>query len=167
MDIDSDGDTDFGLGAGIIVSDGSDTHCARITDVTGNVVTFTPQTPAGFSAAAGASRSAPSVIYELTGGGLRRNSVLLSTQVENVQVEYAIDLDDDGDIDGAEFPIDDMTGSDPALIRGVRIHVITRTPNQDPDFRGSGMPAAANHAAGAPDGFRRRSFSANAVARNL
>ena len=167
MDVDGDGDDDFADNAGIIFSDGGDTHCARITDVTGNVVTFVPATPAGFSVATSSGRAAPAVIYELTGSGLLRNAILLSTQVENVQVEYAIDVDDDGVISNTEFPIHDMTASDPSLIRGLRLSVITRTRGEDPEFRGSGMPVAGNHAAGAADGFRRRRFTASVAARNL
>jgi prepilin-type N-terminal cleavage/methylation domain-containing protein len=145
MDVDADGDDDFAVNAGIILSDGGDTHCARVTDVTGNVVTFVPATPAGFL----------------------RNTILLSAQVENVQVEYAIDADDDGAIGNTEFPIHDMTASDPSLIRGLRLSVITRTPSEDPEFRGSGMPAAGNHDPGSADGFVRRRFTANVAARNL
>jgi prepilin-type N-terminal cleavage/methylation domain-containing protein len=167
MDIDGDGDADFAVGSGILVSDGSDTHCARVTGINAGNVTFTPKTPAGFSVGTGAGRAVPAVIYELNGTTLRRNSVLLSTQIENLQVEYAIDLDDDGTIGAGEFPVHDMTASDPDLIRGARISVIARTPAEDPSFRSSGMPAAGNHDAGPPDGFLRRRFSANVIARNL
>jgi prepilin-type N-terminal cleavage/methylation domain-containing protein len=167
MDVDADGDDDFAVNAGIILSDGGDTHCARVTDVTGNVVTFVPATPAGFLVGTASGRAAPAVIYELTGPGFLRNTILLSAQVENVQVEYAIDADDDGAIGNTEFPIHDMTASDPSLIRGLRLSVITRTPSEDPEFRGSGMPAAGNHDPGSADGFVRRRFTANVAARNL
>jgi hypothetical protein len=167
MDVDGDGDDDFAANAGIILSDGGDTHCARVTDVTGNVVTFVPAAPAGFSVTTSQGRAAPAVIYELSNSGLLRNSILLSARVENVQVEYAIDADDDGVIDNTEFPIHDMTASDPSLIRGLRLSVIARTPSEDPNFRGSGMPAAGNHDPGAADGFLRRRFTASVVARNL
>ena len=169
MDIDDSTGSDFAVGSGIVISDGSDTHCARITasNAGTGAVTFTPNTPAGFSAGTGGTRAVPAVIYELNGTTLRRNSVLLSQQIENLQAEYAIDLDDNGTIDGGEFPVDDMTASDPDLIRGLRISVIARTPSEDPDFRSSGMPAAGNHDPGPPDGFKRRRFSANVIARNL
>jgi len=169
MDIDGSTGSDFAENSGILISDGSDTHCARITAINAGTgaVTFTPKTPGGFSAGTGATRAVPAVIYELNGTTLRRNSVLLSQQIENFQAEYAIDLDDNGTIDGGEFPVHDMTASDPDLIRGLRISVIARTPSQDPEFRSSGMPKAGNHDAGAPDGFKRRRFSANVIARNL
>ena len=169
MDIDDSTGSDFAVGSGIVISDGSDTHCARITAANAGTgaVTFTPNTPAGFSAGTGGTRAVPAVIYELNGTTLRRNSVLLSQQIENLQAEYAIDLDDNGTIDGGEFPVDDMTASDPDLIRGLRISVIARTPSEDPDFRSSGMPLVGNHDPGAPDGFKRRRYSTNVIARNL
>jgi prepilin-type N-terminal cleavage/methylation domain-containing protein len=167
MDIDNSGDSDFAVGSGILISDGADTHCARVTVINAGAVTFTPRTPAGFSVGTGATRAVPAVIYELNGTTLRRNSALLSQRIENLQIEYAIDLDDNGTIDGGEFPVDDMTASDPDLIRGARVSVIARTASEDPDFRSGGMPAAGNHDAGAPDGFMRRRFSANVIARNL
>jgi len=169
MDIDNSGDADFAEDSGILISDGADTHCARIETINAatGTVTFTPKTPGGFSAGTGAARAVPAVIYELNGTTLRRNSVLLSQQIENLQAEYAIDLDDNGTIDGGEFPVHDMTASDPDLIRGVRVSVIARTPSEDPDFRSSGMPVAGNHDPGAPDGFKRRRYSTNVIARNL
>ena len=171
LDIDGSGDDDFAAGAGIVVSDGSDTHCARITavNIAGAVATIsiTPKTPGGFSVGTLAGRAVPAVVYQLTGTTLRRNSVLLSDQIENLQGEYAIDLDGDGTIGAGEFPVHDMTASDPSLIRGLRLTVIGRTPSEDPDFRSSGMPAIGNHNAGGADGFVRRRFSANATARNL
>ncbi len=170
VDIDDDGDDDFVAGAGIVISDGTDTHCARITAFSvGAVATvsFAPDTPGGFSVGTAAGRAVPAVFYELNGTTLRRNSVLLSDQVENLQAEYAIDLDNDGTIGAGEFPVHDMTASNPSLIRGLRLTVIGRTTSEDPDFRSSGMPAIGNHLAGSPDGFVRRRFSANATARNL
>ncbi len=167
MDIDGDGDADFANGAGIIIADGNDTHCARITNVNANVITFTPATPGGFDVSTGTGRVAPAVVYELGGTTLRRNSVLLSTQVENVQVEYAIDSNGNGQIEGGEFPLDTIVGESPARVRGIRLHVIARSPLEDEDYRGNGLPAAANHTGGAADGFKRRRFTSNAVLRNL
>ena len=167
MDIDGDGDNDFAIGAGIILSDATTHHCARITGFPGTAIQFTPITPAGFVLAAGTGVAVPAVIYEIAAGGLRRNNSLLSAQVENLQIEYAVDLDDNGSIGAGEFPVHVVTGADPTLIRGVQISVLTRTSMEDPANRGSRMPAAGNHNAGAPDSFLRRRFTANAVPRNL
>ncbi len=169
LDIDEDGNNDFVVNGGIIVSDGTDSHCARITAINAgaNRITFTPATPGGFSADAPTARAVPAIIYELAGTEVRRNNVPFSSHVENLQFEFAIDTNGNGAIDGGEFPIHDMTASNPALIRGLRISVIARVPSENPDFRSLGMPPAGNHDAGAPDGFVRRRFTANAVPRNM
>jgi hypothetical protein len=168
-DFDGDGDPndDFLVGNGIIVSDGTSHHCARIEGFTGGNPDIDPSPPAGFSIAAGAGRAVPAVIYELDANGLTRNSVVLSRQVENLQVEYAVDTDDDGSIGPGEFPIHDISASDPTLIRGIQLSVLTRTLTEDPRNLSSRMPSAGNHAAGATDNFLRRRFTTNGVPRNL
>ena len=165
MDIDGDGDDDFDTDSGIILSNGTSHHCARITGAGGSGPNFAPVTPAGFSIPAG-SRAVPAVIYELTGAGLMRNNVLLSSDVENLQFEYVVDLNGDGVVDPGEFPIHDVETRDPNEIKGVQISVRTRTANEDPQNLGSRMPRAANHDPGPQDNFLRRRFTANAVPRN-
>ncbi len=168
-DIDGDGDPndDFLVDSGIIISDGTSHHCARIEGFTGGHPDIDPAPPGGFSIAAGAGRAVPAVIYQLTAAGLTRNSVLLSRHVENLQVEYAVDTDGDGSIGAGEFPIHDISASDPTLIRGIQLSVLTRTLTKDPGNLSSRMPVAGNHVAGVPDNFLRRRFTTNAVPRNL
>jgi prepilin-type N-terminal cleavage/methylation domain-containing protein len=166
MDIDGDGFDDFPTNSGIIISDGLRHHCARITGAGASGPDFAPNTEAGFTVPAGA-RAVPAVIYELTVNGLMRNGVLLSSQVENLQFEYAVDIDGDGTIGAGEFPIHDVQAQDPTEIKGVQISVLTRTPDEDPQSLGSRMPRAANHDPGALDNFLRRRFTANAVPRNI
>jgi prepilin-type N-terminal cleavage/methylation domain-containing protein len=170
LDVDLDGDNDFSKDAGIIISDGTGSHCARITgvDASTKVIAFTPKTPAsGFTAASITGRAVPALIYEVSGSGLSRNGELLSPRVENLQIEYAIDGDGNGRIEGAEFPIHDLAGDNPSDIRGVQLSVITRSSRSDPQFKGSGMPAAANHTGTGADGFRRRRVTLNVAPRNL
>ncbi len=171
MDIDGDGDDDFAANRGIIISDGVDSHCARIELVAGITVSFTPDTPAGFTGGTGASRAVPAVVYEIAAGGLLRNGVPLSSNVDNLQVEFGVDADGDGQFEPAavppEFPVHDLTGWDPSKIRIVRLSVIARGASEDPAFTGTGMPAAGNHIAGAPDGFVRRRFTSTVNPRNM
>ena len=172
MDIDGDGDVDFGAGQGIIVSDGSDTHCALITSIFGgNTVNFLPPTPNGFSVTAGAGRVVPALIYQVTAAGLTRNAVMLSTQIENLQIEFGVDNDADGliepDAPDNEFPIHSLGILDPSRIRLVRISVIARTASQDPNIAGAAIPAAGNFAGGPADGFLRRRYTSTVVPRNL
>jgi prepilin-type N-terminal cleavage/methylation domain-containing protein len=169
MDIDGDGNAtdDFVAGNGIIISDGNRHHCARISGFTAGSPDIDPRPPAGFAIAAGAGRAVPAIIYQLDDTGLLRNSILLSRYVENLQFEYAVDINGDGSIGAGEFPVHDIVASDPDEIRGVQISVMTRTANEDPANLGSRMPIAGNHVAGARDNFLRRRFTSNAVPRNL
>ena len=185
LDIDRDnGANDFGApGRGIIVSDGVRSHCARITAINGNVITFTP-IAASTNLYVGANiRAVPAVIYELQAGNtLTRNGLTLATGLEDLQVEYWVDNSpvnsvENGVIDNAdEFPVDDLNNQpggltmDTGAIRRIRISVITVTDQiesgaMQKDARR--RPASANRAAGPPDSFRRRRFSTSVLPRNL
>jgi prepilin-type N-terminal cleavage/methylation domain-containing protein len=166
LDIDDDGDDDFTVNAGVIVSDGDATHCARVTAISNagatRTITFTPATPAGFSVGSGAGVVAPAIIYQVTGAGLLRNNQLFSAQVEDIQVEFGVDADGDGELAGGEFPIHGMT-ADTDLVRTVRLTVVTQTARDDLGFPTDGLPAIANRNAGAADTIRRR-IAVNTVA---
>lgn len=168
MDIDQDGDNDFTVGRGIIISDGTRTHCARIAQIAGNQIRFSPATPAGFTAAVANGRAVPALIYQLTGAGLMRNGRLVSPDVEDVQIEFAVDANDDGVIGAGEFPIHDLNTSNPSLVRGLQISVMTRASQPDPNFVGGGRGALGNRgASGTSDRFQRRVVSVNAALRNM
>ena len=168
MDIDRDGNNDFAVNRGIIVAGGTKSHCARITGVTTSSVTFEPRTPAGFSVTTTGGRAIPASIYEVSGSGLRRNTLLISSQVEDIQVEFAVDADGDGQIEAGEFPIHDLDGFDVSLIRGVQLSVLTRTLADDQRLSGPGRQAVANRsAAGTADGYRRRLATVIVAPRNL
>jgi prepilin-type N-terminal cleavage/methylation domain-containing protein len=169
MDIDGDGDVDFVMNGGIIISDGNDTHCGRITAVNAGGVDFTPATPAGFQASPPLARAVPAVVYEQNGLQLMRNGVVLSNVVEDLQVEFGLDLDGDDMIEpgAGEFPIHDLTGNDSSLLRRVQLSVVTRTSMPDPDQAGGGRQATANRTGAPPDGFARRRYVVSVMPRNL
>lgn len=173
MDIDGDGNQDFREQSGLIISGGFGSHCARITQIAGSTLTFTPRTPSGFAAPALAAIVVPAVVYEVDGSGLRRNGIVLSPLVENLQIEFSVDVNQNGQIDGGEFPVHNLVAPNPVLpsrpdlILGAQITVITRTSLADADFSGPGMPPSANHTGGAPDGFKRRRITAIVTPRNL
>ena len=168
-DIDGDGDNDFAVGAGLIIAEGTSTHCARILAVGATNITFQPDTPATFGATSLNGVAVPAILYARTAAGLTRNGLVVSRQVEDLQVEFAVDANDDGQIVGGEFPIHGLFGNDPTLVRLIRLSVLTRTVLEDPQLPdGGGRPAVANRAAaGAPDGFRRRLVVGSATPRNL
>ena len=171
MDIDGDGDVtnDFSPGSGIIISDGADNHCARIDSMTTTSITFLPNTPGGFVADFPTARVVPAVIYEHSGTELKRNNELLSPQVEDFQVEFHVDADDNGIIDGGETTWVHGLTSTTNRVREVRLSVLTRTMQEDPQLSGvSGRQGVANRtAAGSADQYRRRLETVRVAPRNL
>ena len=175
LDIDNDGNDDFSVGAGIIISDGVNSHCARVGPaIAGNSVQFTPAAPVAIAAT---GRAVPAAIWQIAAGtnNLTRNGLQLSSQIEDLQVEFGVDDDGDGQFTADEFPIDSLNenspfNSDPSEIRQVRVSVVARTDAQDDDVLGGGPPAVANHTGGAvgtADGFRRRLITTSVLPRNL
>jgi hypothetical protein len=168
LDIDGDGDVDFTAGSGIIIASDSSTYCGRISSINSGVVSFAPVTAGSFVVNVGDGVAVPAIFYRRGSGGLFRNSLLVSRQVEDLQVEYAVDADDDGQIDGGEFPIHGLTGQNPGLLRGLRLSVLTRTINEDPQITGTGRQAVANrNASGTADAYRRRLVTVSVAPRNL
>ncbi len=166
MDIDGDGNDDFAIGSGILIGDGTEHHCARITDLTGNTITFAPATPSGASYSLLSTRAVPAVTYEIATTTLLRNGLVLSNFIEDMQVEFGVDADNNGAIEGAEFPIHDLAGVDRSRILMARVTLTSRTAQPDLTFTGS-RAAAANRNAGTNDNFKRRRATADAVLRNM
>jgi prepilin-type N-terminal cleavage/methylation domain-containing protein len=189
LDIDSDnGANDFGVGRGVIISDGVRSHCARILTNVGNQITFTPNIPFPGNYVQANVRVVPAIIYELNANGnpnanqLTRNGLMLSSAVEDLQVEYWVDNSALGNLNGViddatEFPIDDLNNPpgpqamDTSAIRRIRISVITVTDQNEGAVSRLNLnqqrPASANRAAGIPDAFKRRRFTTSILPRNL
>jgi prepilin-type N-terminal cleavage/methylation domain-containing protein len=166
-DIDGDGTDDFVAGSGIIISDGTQTWCARVDTLGLDQINFIPTISGGWVPTA-AARVVPAVIYELDAGELRRNALLVSDGVEDFQVEFGVDTSGDGIIGGGEFPIHDLNASGSDSIQLVRVSVLTRTATADEELTTPGRPGVANrNASGAADSFRRRLVTVGASPRNL
>jgi Tfp pilus assembly protein PilW len=166
MDIDGDGDVDFVDGAGVLISGGDEIHCGRIGTVGAGSLTFTPAVPTGFSITPSEAIVVPALTYQVNGTELSRNGTVLSDQIEDLQVEFGVDADANGLIEGAEFPIHDLDGEDLNLVRTARIHVTGRTTRGVEKFSGQ-FAQVANRNAGAADNFKRRRVSADATLRNM
>ncbi len=136
-------------------------------------------------------RAVPAQVYELdpdpTVLELNRNGLLLASQIEDLQVEYW--LDNAGTPNGIqdaddEFPVNTLNDPDPpggaippdmSLVRRVRISVLARTTQEDGPGSAHGVLLGGKQAlANRPtpggvvaDRFRRRSFSASILPRNL
>ena len=165
MDIDSDGDDDFVANAGVLIGTGTEAHCAVITDIVGSTISFTPSTVAGFSAAFN-DVAVPALVYQVNGTTISRNSMILSNHIEDLQVQFGVDADRNGTVEGAEFPIDDLSGEEFELIENVRITLTARDQRGKPGFAGQ-FASVANRVAGAADNFKRRRMTGDTVIRNL
>jgi len=169
LDIDGDMDDDFVDEEGVIIVDDDSSHCAQITGITGgsdNVLAFTPDTPGGFDASTSATRVVPAVVYWLNGTDLMRNGLRVATDIEDLQIEFALDDDADGLIVEAEYE-DDLNGEDPLDLLGVLLSVVARADAQEDNLTSAGRPPAANRLGGANDGFRRRGVTTVILPRNL
>jgi hypothetical protein len=141
------------------------------------VITLSLPTQIPYAFGTGA-RVVPAIMYQVTAAGLTRNGMLLSAEVEDLQVEFGIDVNGDGwidpnplagevDIDGQGPPLWNPFGFDPSEILQVQLTVTTRTAQGDPDFVGQ-FPVAANRTFVQPaDTFRRRRFIASIRPRNI
>lgn len=165
IDIDEDGSGDFTLGGGILISDGADVHCAEITSLSGGVVGFSPATPSTISMSPLSTFAVPALVYRVTGTTLTRNGMVLSNQVDDLQIEWWVDDDGDAEMEAGEFPIHDLDGEDTSKLRLARLYLTARSALPDPTIDGQ-RTAAANRNAGAADNFRRRRAIADARLRN-
>ena len=197
LDLDQDGVADFVVQSGVIVASETLTYCARISavNITGTTATIVFANPEDATTYLGGTtpssdmRAVPANVYEIDTNALqlRRNNLLLASQIEDFEVEYWLDTAGvpNGVEDGnQEFPVNDLNNPDPPAgvgsipaandeIRRVRISVTARTIQEDQADAATGnltygRPALANHVAGAAvDRFRRRTFSASILPRNI
>ena len=95
MDVDgSGGGSDFRVNEGIIISDGTRTWCTEILALGGLGAVTVKHTPAGLGPfTPGGTVAVPAIIYENDSPNLTltRNGQVLSTTVEDLQVEYWVD----------------------------------------------------------------------------
>jgi hypothetical protein len=172
LDVDGSGNIDFIENRGIIISDGVNVHCAKINpggvNPVSGAISFSPATAAAFVTTD--TVVVPALYYEINGTDLERNDTVLSSQVEDIQIEYWVDTDGDSQMDpnpGVEFPIHDLAGQDLSQLRLARVSVTSRTTRNDSPLAGNAFPAVANRAAGPADNFKRRRQIAETLLRNV
>jgi len=178
-----------GNGGGIIIASPTETFCARITEINGSEISFDDHSELTVYVASNTPelRAVPAQIYELDEDTreLRRNGLLLASSIEDLQIEYWLDnagAPNGTQDDDTEFPVNELNDPDPpagaipadnSQIRRVRVSVLARTDREESLDAASGRlnsvrPALANRVEGADlDRFRRRSFSASVLPRNL
>jgi prepilin-type N-terminal cleavage/methylation domain-containing protein len=158
-DDDPNAEVNFAPQSGIIISDGTTSHCAAI-DVGGvatatNTITLSPQHP-------------------MPGGGfsttnLRRNGTLMSSTIEDMQLEFwAVNTPPANPVHNLNDPV---VGLNPSTVSRVRVTVVSTSTQVDTGstktFGGGQRPAVANRVAGPQDTTQRRLFTANLMPRNI
>lgn len=190
-DTNADGtaDSDFQIGGGAILIDAANTDrgalCGTITAISlsspqsvslelSPTATFsgTPSNPPDFVLI-------PAHVYDVTGSDppvLRRDGQVLAKDVEDLQIAWFLDADEDDELDAGEYRGASGTTYDPkaqdgALLREVRVNVVLRTRGEDPrnpDSAGRGQETENRDTAVAgADGRRRRVHTATVRVRNV
>lgn len=188
LDLDGIGGGDFVTGAGVIIADRNagltGVACGTVgvvgavapgsTPVQVTLEDSTGPLPNGTELVA-----VPAIVYELVGDELRRNGVTIVDQVDDFQVAWFYDLNGDDLVDPGEYIADgqginddhDTTDLDHTLLREVRISVVVRTRDEDPNRswqRGIGqVPENRDpNSVAAQDGARRRIHTSTVRLRN-
>jgi len=194
VDVAADG-ADFAVGGGVILANRRDEDanvaCGIVTAITGTTLTVDlGSTTIGQVGLNADVVAIPAHVYSLNAASagvpaqLFRDGVLLASDVEDFQVTYFFDLDDDLVVDAGESygsaggtaepweltPAN--TRPDPSSLREVQVNVVTVTRDDDPNRDWSlgagqvtGNRTAASLSAG--DGKRRRVYSARVRPRNV
>lgn len=175
-------DSDFRVGGGVIMVDvanpGGSLACGIVQDVDPAADTVDVQSfadPAGSGANPQDLQLIPAHVYRIVGTELFRDGVSLAKDVEDLQVAWFHDADDDGQATGTEYsgvsgnPFDHQAvdGND---LRELRVNLVVRTRDDDPrnpTNAGTGQATENQTNAPGPDGKRRRVHTATVRLRNL
>lgn len=173
-------DSDFVVGRGAILVDTSNpglgTACGLVTAVNaaGNQVRVDFQ---NFISGGGSLVLIPAISYSVDATGtLLRNGMALASDVEDLQVAYFIDADENGTITTpSEYPGSDASPvdylsryTDHSKLREIRFNIVVRSRSTDPTYSEGFVQATENRGAvGVNDGFRRRVFTSTVRPRNL
>jgi prepilin-type N-terminal cleavage/methylation domain-containing protein len=191
-DTNADGtnDSDFRVGGGAILIDRGNSargvSCGLVTAVNPGGLTVTVNLLAVLGTTAPLAkdlRLVPAHVYQIvTGGGapsrLTRDGVLLAKDVEDVQVAWFFDTNQNSAIDAGEMRGDGVTAYSNSGITGdqlreIRVNLVTATRTNDPRYKtataGIGQPRENRTAASSPgaDGKHRRVSTATVRLRNL
>jgi len=189
-DGDGNGDSDFLESVnpfrtgGVIVTDRDNPYrgasCGIVTNVNPGAdsirVDFTSNgaAPGGTPLKAGAGGdlvAVPAHVYTVVNAQLLRDGMVLADDVEDLQFALFYDMDEDGEVtsEAAEYPGDKLGNLyqsrnwDNTFLTEIRVNVVVRTRNQDPDVlqnpgmaQGSWQVTENRVDPGGFDGFRRR-----------
>lgn len=179
-------DSDFRVNGGVIVVDAMNpdrgTACGVIQGVGGNTITAEFVSVLGGGGGATDLRALPAHVYRVDPVAvppvITRDGIILAENVEDLQVAFFFDNDEDGIVDVNEYRgstglnLHNSTGANVELLREVRFHVIVQTASDDPRNRvdaGRGQARENRTLASAPanDGRHRRVYTSVVRVRNI
>jgi hypothetical protein len=181
--------SDYQVDGGVILVDVSNPGrgCATgiVTDIDSTSDTVTVSMPNGLGTTISEVpdlRLIPAIVYQVTTPGgttipeLQRNGVTFARNVEDLQLAWFYDDDDDGQVDTNEYrgiagTTYDSSSIDGRLLREVRFNLVVRTGDDDPRNPGSAGRGQAreNRVTNVPgdDGRRRRVHGSTIRVRNI
>jgi len=173
-------DSDFQVGGGAIIVDSENpargSACGTVTGVNigANAVTINVRTlPLGLAGANVQLTVVPAIEYRIAGAQLFRNGLLLSNEIEDLQVSLYFDVNGDNLVDAGEILGDGVgsdylaSASDAADLRGVQLSLVARTRLEDPNFNGFFQATQNRNPVAGNDGFRRRVHNNTIRLRNV
>jgi type II secretory pathway pseudopilin PulG len=174
-------DSDFREGGGVIVMDTSNpargTACGIVESVNTGAKHLRVDFEAGFPNPPPGTPliAVPAHRYAVNDqNNLLRDGVSVVTDVDDLQLAYFMDADDDGAEDANEYKGDAAgndylsRGTNHSDLRELRFNLVLRSRMEDENFADGFMQATENRpAAGANDGYRRRVFTAAVKPRNV
>ena len=180
-DTNADGaaDSDFRVGGGVIIMDTSNpargTACGVVTAVNPSSRLIRFDFESGFTTGGGTLIAIPAHRYAVdTNNQLTRDGVSIVSDVEDLQLAYFIDSNDNGVPDASEYRGDGTApnyyanGTNHSDLREVRFNIVLRSRQQDENFDEGFMQATENRpATGGTDGYRRRLLTTTVKPRNL
>ncbi len=179
-DTNNDGtaDSDFRVNGGVIVYDTATATrgnaCGRISAVNIATKQITVTGTSLMTAGAGTALAAvPANEYRVSGTQLRWNNIALADGIEDFQVGYVFDFNNNNVIDAGETR---SLGGDTAFTSGEKapnqmrelsVGIVSRARLTDATFRGRPQALLNRAAVTTSDGFRRRTFESRVLLRNL
>jgi type II secretory pathway pseudopilin PulG len=177
--------SDFQSGGGVIFE--SDTanppvRCGSVGTVnaTANTVQVTLLDGAGnFPAIGSGWKAVPGHLYRVVGAQLQRDGVALADDVEDLQIAWFYDGNQNGQVDAGEYlgtsaatqlQLNALPNNDSSLLREIRFNLVLRTADKDPTKptnAGTGQATENQTAVPGADGRRRRVLTATTRLRNL
>ncbi len=186
-DTDANGaaDSDFQVGAGVIVTDAGNpergTACGTVDAVSSISNQITVSIAGSELAAVGVGSNnvdlvaIPAHVYEINANNqLLRNGAAVADDIEDLQIAVFLDDDDDRIVDAGEYRGDgvgadfDPAAEDLSTARIIRTNLLIRTRLEDPENSQGRYQSSENRAAGtASDGYRRRLYTSSILLRNI